>query len=201
MFQRDIKSRFNIQNYLTDTLKIRGTLCCKEFYIYIYTYISPSGSNILSVLYFFSIFLLSVSHTYVVLFLFLHLLFQHRLPDLVMYLFYSTYLIVYTYVYYIYIFIFKFIYYIFFIPGISLLDHKFYTAHVHWILRSINLTNGLYLLAYTGVERKFKYTFFTIIYFHKFRKTFDQPQCMSLPLLSFLSLSLTISFSISPHTS
>lgn len=45
-----------------------------------------------------------------------------------------------------------------------------------------------------------KFKFFTMIYFHKFRKTFDQPQCMSLPLL--LSLSLTISFSVSliPHT-
>lgn len=146
MFQRDIKSRFNIQNYLTDTLKIRGTLCCKEFYIYIHIYLPVARIFYLSYILFF-IFLLSVSHTYVVLFLFLHLLFQHRLPDLVMYLFYSTSDCIYLCILYIYIYLYLNLYIIsFFHPGILLLDHKFYTAHVHWILRSINLTNGLYFL-------------------------------------------------------
>lgn len=146
MFQRDIKSRFNIQNYLTDTLKIRGTLCCKEFYIYIYIYISLWLEYSICLIFFFSFFFsLFLTRT---LFYFFFFIFSFSTGCLILLCTSSIlHLIVYTYVYYIYIYLYLNLYIIsFFHPGILLLDHKFYTAHVHWILRSINLTNGLYFL-------------------------------------------------------
>lgn len=114
--------------------------------IYIYTYISPCGSNILSVLYsFFHFSSLCFSHVRCFIsFSSSSLSAQVAWSCYVPLLFYIW---LYILMYIIYIYLYLNLYIIsFFHPGILLLDHKFYTAHVHWILRSINLTNGLYFL-------------------------------------------------------
>lgn len=108
------------------------------------------------------------------------------------YLFYSTYLIVYIPMYIIYIYL-NLNLYITYLFSILYQIISFNTAHVHWILRSINLTNYYFLLIHWSREENFELRFtislHAIIHFHKLQENFrSSPSvCLSLLLLSSFS--------------